>query len=939
MAGSHRSLVSDSAVVPGRSSARPDGRSTDSTALQAPPQRAAPGGIGSGRARDPLAREIRLLGALLGQVIVEQEGRRAFDRVERIRLEAIALRAADATRGARPDRPAPDLGELTEADAQRIARAFSVYFLLTNLAEERHRARVLARRERSGRGAPLDESIAAAVAALRQGTASPRLPALVDRISLHPVLTAHPTEARRRTVLLAQRRISGLLYRFDDPRLTASEDAEVRRRLLAEISILWRTALVRGRRPSPLDEVRAAMTIFDETLFGITPQLYRRLDQALQPPAPRRIPPATPPRLTNAFLRWGSWIGADRDGHPGVCADVTEAAVRIQADHLLRGYERVAQRLLASLSVEPAGARPPTLRALLADGARRLPGHATALEQRYSGQAYRVALGLVAERIARTRRRLTGAEGPSAEGFAGPDELLGDLLTIQSSLLADGLARLAWGDVQDLIWQVRTFGFHLASLEIRQHAAVHAAAVDRLREGGSRDTPLADEAPSADEVLATLRAAQAIGDTFGPEACHRYVISFTRDVADVLRVLELAHLARTDRPVALDIVPLLESSDALSAAGDFLSELLAHDGYREHLAARGGRQEVMLGYSDANKELGYLAAAWRLHRAQAALVGVAQRAGVELTLFHGRGGAIGRGGGPAVRSILAQAPGSVDGRLKLTEQGEVIAARYFDPRIAARHLEQMTHALLLASGSADAPATTTVAGFSQMMDELAAVAADAYRRLVEDPAFEAYFRATTPIAELSRMEIASRPSRRGAGELRAIPWTFAWAQSRANLPAWYGAGAALAAYRAAHAASGLDALSRAYREWPFFTSTLDNLELGLAIADRSVALRHASLAGEAAPMRRLRELIDAEHAQAVTELLAVTGRTRLLDAIPHLQRSVELRNPYVDVLSELQVRLLERLRSGTAHGDQLRRLERLVQLTVSGLAAGLQHTG
>ena len=397
----------------------------------------------------------------------------------------------------------------------------------------------------------------------------------------------------------------------------------------------------------------------------------------------------------------------------------------------------------------------------------------------------------------------------------------------------------------------------------------------------------------------------------------------------------------------LDVVPLFESSDALMTAGSILDDLLADPGYRAHLAARGDRQEVMLGYSDSNKESGFLAAAWMLHRAQSGLVEVARREGIELTLFHGRGGAIGRGGGPTNRAILGQAPGSVDGRLKLTEQGEVIAANYSDATIARRHLEQVTAAVLLASTPEhDAALAASVAVGAPIMDELATTSRAAYRSLVhDDPGFASFFRDITPIAELAGLRLGSRPAARGrsAGapsidSLRAIPWTFAWTQSRINLPGWYGLGTALDAYRAAHGEAGLDAIARLARDWSYLRSVLDNAEMSLAKADMGVARTYASLAHGPGDDRRW-AAIEAEYHRTVLMLRRVTGRARLLDEAPVLQRSIALRNPYVDSLSELQVRLLARLRSLPAEDPERERVLRLVQLTVNGVAAGLQTTG
>ncbi|MFL5778129.1 MAG: phosphoenolpyruvate carboxylase, partial [Chloroflexota bacterium] len=629
---------------------------------------------------------------------------------------------------------------------------------------------------------------------------------------------------------------------------------------------------------------------------------------------------------------------------------VTERTIRIQADHVLHGYEAVATRLMQTI----AAAVPPervgrALASRLARDAEELPETDRQLRRRFPEEPYRQRFGFIAERLRRTRAAATAGAASLTGRYGSPDELDLELGEIQSALLDDRLDRVAWGEVQELRWQLQTFGFHLASLEIRQHAAVHRAALDAVR---------ADRAPSTEvargvelsEVLGTFRAMGGIQSRFGPVAGHRYVVSFTAGARDVFDVLELARLAKPDGPPALDVVPLFESADALASAGPILDAILADPGYRRHLADRGDRQEVMLGYSDSNKESGFLAAAWMLHGAQSDLVDVARRHRIELTLFHGRGGAIGRGGGPTNRAILGQAPGAVDARLKVTEQGEVIAAHYANAAIARRELEQMTAAVLVASTpSHDTVLREGVAHGGAIMAELAEHARRAYRALVhDDPGFAGFFRAITPIRELSDLRLGSRPSARGRGardeapsidDLRAIPWTFAWSQSRINLPGWYGLGTALEAYRAAHGEAGLDGLAALARDWPFLSSLLDNAEMILAKADMGVARLYAGLATGPGDDGRW-AAIEAEYHRTVSLLLRVTGRDRLLDGSPVLQRSIALRNPYVDALSELQVRLLARLRSLPEDAaDERGSVLRLVQLTVNGVAAGIQSTG
>jgi phosphoenolpyruvate carboxylase len=738
----------------------------------------------------------------------------------------------------------------------------------------------------------------------------------------------------------------------------------VRRRLREEITVLWKTSPIRSVAPTPLDEVRSAMAFFDESLFVVTPRLYRTLESALDTVAGGREPGvatgARPPSVT-PFLRWGTWIGGDRDGNPEVTADVTRETLRIQCDHVLRAYEAVGRRLMQTIAATGAEVGP--IASQLADDRAAMPDIAAELDRRFPDAPYRRRLGFVVEKLRRTRHRLMSAGGerppePTAEyesagggrpprvmtaGYASATELLDELADLRDALATDGMSRVAWGEVQDFRWQVETFEFHGPSLEVRQHSEVQAAAL------ASAD-PDAEVAPgvTASEVIATVGVIGELQARYGVRSCGRYVVSFTRSAADMRNVLALAdRIADRAQATTLDVVPLFESADALGAAGAILDEALGDPAYRAHLETRANRQEVMLGYSDSTKESGALAAAWLLYRAQEQLSQLALRHGIVLTLFHGRGGALGRGGGPMSRAILAQAPGSVAGRLKLTEQGEVIADRYANPQIALRHLEQLTHAVLVAStpGHGIALRRAQAAG-APLLEELAASSRRAYVELVwQEPAFADYFAAATPIDEVSRLAIGSRPPARGNGRgdlslraLRAIPWVFAWSQSRVNLPGWYGIGAALAEYRNRHGPKALPRLADLYRSWPFFASVLDNAEMSLAKSDMTVARRYASLSRTVDGHRIWRRIRD-EHRRSVDEILAVTDRARPLDDMPVLQRSIELRNPYVDSLSELQVRLLARLRSLPADSPERDELTRLVHLTISGIAAGLQSTG
>lgn len=904
------------------------------------PARAEPKTIGTAGSSGVLRREVRLLGALLGQVIVEQAGSDAFDIVEATRQRAITARRSPGEA-----RVALDVTALDAQTLEVVVRAFGLYFQLVNLAEQRARVRARARVARSTRGTSEGAAIREALrGAAREGGAR----SVLERLSITLVLTAHPTEARRRTVLVSLRRVAGLLQHFDDPRLTPSADRELRRRLREEITLLWQTAEIRRGAPGPLDEVRTAMVVFDETLYRLAPRLYRAVERAATPRTGRRRDPDLGPPVTPPFLRFGSWVGGDRDGHPDVTADVTEAAIRIQADHALRGHEAVASRLAQTLSAKlRAGRVPETLRLQLAGDASAFPDLDRSVRERYPDEPFRQRFTFIAERLRRTRARLTEQRASTTGAYRDAAELLAELGEIQEALVAVGLARSAWGEVQDFRWQVETFGFHLATLEIRQHAAIH-----RRRVAGTGAYPAGLDDAEVDRVF---RAARRIQDRFGEAALCRYVVSFAERPADATNVLSIASTAAPgsgDRH-ALDVVPLLETSAALRSAGDILDGLLSDDRYRAHLRSRGDRQEVMLGYSDSNKEMGFLTANWLLHGAQAALVAAARRHGVALTLFHGRGGAIGRGGGALERALLGQPPGSIELRLKVTEQGEVVATRYADAEIAMEHLETVTAATIAASsvGHGGALAAAIEAG-EAAMNELAATAGAAYRALiVDDPAFAGFFARMTPIGEISALRLGSRPSSRdpggdrtGAvalGSLRAIPWVFAWSQARVELPGWFGVGTALETWGLAHGEAGVQRLRDLYRAWPFLGAVLDLASMSLASSDLPLARRYASLATAPGDAERWR-VIEEEHARTTDALERLFGDGRLRDATKDATETARLRAPYVDTLSVAQVELLAALRRREAEDPghlDVDHLRRLVRLTISGLAAALQGTG
>jgi phosphoenolpyruvate carboxylase len=887
---------------------------------------------------EPMRRDVRLLGDLLGEVVRDSSGPGLLADVERLRHAVIEAREQERRDGRAGEAIATLVASWDLDRAEQVARAFTVYFHLANLAEEHQRIRML--RERDAGHEPVRESLAAAVAELSRDTGPGHLLDLLDSLRVHLVLTAHPTEARRRAVVAVLRRISELLGVVDDERAGAADRAEARRVLRENIDLLWRTSQLRVTAMDPIDEVRTVMTAFDETLFRIVPAVYRELDRALYPAAGSATP-------VLAFLRFGSWVGADRDGNPFVTAQVTRETATIQADHILRALETATVRIGRALTLHEATTPPSAgLRRALAAAAAAHPELLAEITARSPQEPYRTYLLYAAQRISATRIRNADLAYP------GPADFLADLRVVQESLATAGAGLQAYGELQNLIWQAETFGFHLAGLEVRQHSEVHARVLRELRAAGPPDADPDAAAglqysAEAQEVLATFRAIGWIQDRFGVDACRRYVVSFTRSADDLAAVYELArYAAGGGRIPVLDVVPLFESAVDLANAPAVLTGMIAQPEVAERLAATGGHLEAMLGYSDSAKELGPASATLRLFDTQARLAEWAAAHSIKLTLFHGRGGALGRGGGPAGRAVLAQAPGSVNGSFKVTEQGEVIFARYGQQAIAKRHLEQVSSAVLLASSARIAERTAAAAAtYRGIADRIDQAACATFRGLVEADGFAEWFARISPLGEIGGLRIGSRPAKRGLGkagqqapkamdldDLRAIPWVFAWSQTRVNLPGWFGLGSGLAAIEADPDGTGV--LRRAYRDWPLFGVLLDNAEMSLAKTDRPIAVRYLALGGR----DDLTGLVLAEYDLTKRLVLAVTGHDRLLADRPVLSRAVALRDPYVDALSYLQLRALAALRGPVEQGDR-EQLERLLLLTVNGVAAGLQNTG
>ncbi len=960
---------------------------------------------------DRLRDDVRLLGELVGDVLREQGGDELFDDVEHIRTAAIELRSEHGSE--------QDLLDWTERQSthrlMQLVRAFSTYFHVINLAEQHHRVRTLREREQ-GSSAPLPDSVAAAFAELREdGLAPLDVVQGLERLDVHPVLTAHPSEARRRTLLHQLELTAQLIEQLDDPRTSRRDRERVLDALRARITLIWQTAEARSERPTVLDEVQSVLYVLAGTVYDVLPTVQRAVDVAIRAALPADAASHAATRsqadaseaakgdgrdgaaraeagaseaatvagrdgaarsqadaseaakgdgrsgaaegsglLPGVHVRFGSWVGGDRDGNPAVTPEVSRAAARLARSAVLRRYRDEVQQLGRELSISRhlVGCTAALQTSLDHD---RLELDVQAVPQ-WRDEPYRRKFGLIAERLRRADVGGTGA-------YASARELLADLDLIVESLQAFGGERIARGGVLDLRRRVEAFGFSLAELEVRQHSARHAAAVAELLaidgQPGYLEMPeerriavlearLDAEAPLAIPPDALTPATREIIDTFeaiheiqqlnGASGAQTCVISMARAASDALAVLVLAREAGLldGDACRLDVVPLFETITELRECGHILTRMLDSPAYRRAIRARGDRQQVMVGYSDSNKDGGYLAATWGTYRAQQSLAEAAAAAGVELVVFHGRGGAVGRGGGPMYRAIMARPAAAASPNFKITEQGEVIFARYGSLPIAERHLEQVVHALLLSSlhGSV----SNFPAEWIDVVETLAERSRAAYTRMTRDvPDFMAFFLSATPFPELATLNLASRPVSRAAAaglpdleDMRAIPWVFSWTQSRVNLPGWFGLGSALADEVAG---GGLERLQEMYRTWPFFTSALDNAQVSLGTADVPTARRYSLLASD--EERGVFETILAEYVLAVQSVLAVTQQRELLERSPVLARSIKLRNPYVDALHVAQLALLRRFRAGDTDEEVLDAIHH----SINGIAAGLQTTG
>jgi phosphoenolpyruvate carboxylase len=908
----------------------------------------------------PLRYDIRLLGRILGETVRAQEGEDTFATVERIRQTAVRFRR-DAEESARQELQSI-MGGLATDRAIAVIRAFGYFSHLANIAEDQHHIRRNRAHAMEG-DAPREGTMAHALDRARaHGISRERLEAFFARAFCGPVLTAHPTEVRRKSSIDREMEIARLLAERDRILFTPEELAANRKALRRAVLILWQTSILRETRLRVLDEVVNGLAYYDYTFLRGLPRFYADLEERLEATDPSWAGLAVP-----SFLRIGSWIGGDRDGNPFVTATVLGDALRLQSERALRFYLDELHELGAEFSLASGLVRvSPALEAL----AERSPDRAPQRRQ----EPYRRAITGIYARLTATAEALGKFELPrhavgEAPAYAGPADMAADLALIHASLTANGSESLARGRLHLLRRAVDVFGFHLAAIDLRQNSDVHERVVGELlaaagvgegygaADEGARAALLRAEIASprplagphwksseeAANELATLRVAAEGRRRYGAGAVRHYVISKAADVSDILEVAVLLKEVGLLDPRAahldLDIVPLFETIGDLRRCGEVMDRLFAVPEYRRLLASRGGTQEVMLGYSDSNKDGGYLTSIWELYKAQVALVEVFRRHGVALRLFHGRGGSVGRGGGPSYQAVLAQPPGAVQGAIRVTEQGEVIAAKYSNADVGRRNLETLAAATLEAT-LLDADRAAPRAEHVAAMEELSLHAYRAYRGLVyETDGFERYFRESTVIGEIAKLNIGSRPASRTASQriedLRAIPWVFSWSQCRLMLPGWYGFGAAVKAATAAGGAARLVTLQAMYRDWPFFRTALSNMDMVLAKSDIAIASRYAELVSDPALRAAVFGRLRAEWQDSIEAVLAITGQRALLDGNPLLARSIRNRFPYIDPLHHVQIELLKRHRAGD--GDP--RIVEGIHLAINGIAAGLRNSG
>jgi len=893
-----------------------------------------------GRKDLPLRRDVRSLGILLGRVILEQAGKSSFDAVELLRKLLIEHReqAGLGFSGEQGLREAQLLVQkLDVATAYMVCKSFSLYFQLANLAETNHRKR----RRRAGQlgtqtGAqtPLPGTLRGVLLRMKEaGTTAQDALRLLCAIRVEPVFTAHPTEMTRQTILRKRRRISRQLELLDGLPLSATFAAECEENIMAEVTAMWQTDDVRLRKPTVTDEIRTGARYYPLSLFETLPKLYEELGASFEAVYGESLEAPQMPMV----LSFGSWIGGDRDGNPLVTADSTREALafarEVALEHYIAEALLLARRLSVSRHQVPASAEIGTR---IAEYLHEV-GSPAEMQRSPEAERYRTLMLLIARRLQIMRK--------GGKGYASAAEFDADLLMMRKSLCANGGERLARRTLDPLLLKVRTFGFHLYTLDIRQHADVHAGAIRELAAKSDPHAPgIANELSALSQSLAETLRAVAGEKARSPETIQRYVISGAERSEDCLAAIRLAALygvkvAGGDGDAGLMPVPLFESIGALQHSAEVMRTLWSNGEYRKLLDSWNGWQEVMLGYSDSNKDGGMLTSTWELHKAHRALHQAAREFGIKLRIFHGRGGTVGRGGGPTHAAIMAQPVGDFTGEIRITEQGEVLNWKYLDPVLAEWNLEVMVAAALGALARPNGEQPGDEEQWHAAMESMSTEAFAYYRRnIAENPEVVQYFEEATTVNELELARIGSRPSRRSASrslnDLRAIPWVFGWMQSRHAVPAWFGVGHALEQYAARGDAESRE-LQRMAGEFPLFAEMIRNVELAMAKADLSIARLYSTLVSDQALGERVFAMLSEEFDRARKAILWLTGQKELLERNPVLLRSIKLRNPYVDPLSLIQVELLRRKRRGEGSEE----LNYVLGATMNGIAAGLRNTG
>ena len=946
----------------------------------------------------PLRRDVRSLGMLLGEVLREQAGPELYEAAEELRRIAIGRREAEQAAATDEGSHAAASSQLQQAlfsvhtysndltTAYRLARAFSFYFELINLAETNHRKRRRLANQLDASSATGNKvqrgSLRGALRQMRRaGISAAQAFEMLQQICISPVFTAHPTEVARRSVMFKRRRISDLLEQLDRIPLPQAEMDALERDLTAEITALWQTDDVRTARPTVRDEIRMALDYYESSLFDTLPVLYNEVEAAFA--AEYDLAPGL--AALPVLVSFWSWIGGDRDGNPFVTPEQTREALAMAHELLLKHYGRRLQTVFDQLGSSTQQA--PVSDALAAKLeeylAKLKTANQNALAERFPLERTRLLLACIMMRLGAvpqsSARLTTSPESLALPHYTRASELLSDLTLIRDSLVENRGARLSQLLIDPLLKEVRTYGLHLQTLDIRQHARVHAKAITELSawqaQGDTLSLPAA-LSPQTQEVIDTFRTIAELKQQYVPEAIRLYVISGATSAEDVLRVLWLARLGGVrveaateygDYDPGLMPVPLFESIEDLQHAPDICRQLWSSETYKPLLESWGHRQEVMLGYSDSNKDGGMITSTWEIFKAHRALYDVARESGVNLRLFHGRGGTVGRGGGPTHRAIFAQPIDSFNGELRITEQGEVLNWKYSDVVLAERNLELMIAASLDALGRPDATLQRAAAvefgdeyvphltgemlpEWEDILDELSASSYMFYREhIVDNPETFTYFEQATPMAELEHARIGSRPVRRTGkrtfADLRAIPWVFGWMQSRQLVPAWFGVGHALNKF-AASTPGGLARLQKMTKNFTLFIDIVRNVEMALAKADFGIARLYASLVEDEQLRDRVFKTLETEFLLTQRMVLAITRQATLLEKNPVLERSIRLRNPYVDPMSLIQVELMRRKRafeqaSPEAGSDapEAQELNRAITATINGISAGLRNTG